>query len=71
MDDSPSRQIRIRFITKLLRPLRMSTTDFEIPADLSRMKLSDIVNRVLAVGEHWNYYNPSSPCRQFHGHRES
>jgi hypothetical protein len=51
MDADPSSRLRVHFVTKLLPPLRMSTTSFTVPADLSHGMLSDIVNRILAVGE--------------------
>jgi hypothetical protein len=51
MDADPSRQVRVRFVTKLPPPLRMPTTAIAVPADLSRMGLSEIVNGLLAVGE--------------------
>jgi ribosome biogenesis protein len=47
----PSRQVRVRFVTKLPSPLRVPTTAIAVPADLSRMGLSEIVNGLLAVGE--------------------
>ncbi|KAK3140126.1 hypothetical protein QOZ80_5AG0396340 [Eleusine coracana subsp. coracana] len=47
----PSRQMRVRFVTKLPAPLRMSPTAIAVPADLSRMGLSEIVNSLLAAAE--------------------
>jgi ribosome biogenesis protein len=51
MDADPSRQVRVRFFTNLPSPLRVPTTAIAVPADLSRMGLSEIVNGLLAVGE--------------------
>ena len=47
----PSRQVRVRFVTKLAPPLRAPPTALAVPADLSRMGLSEIVNHLLAAGE--------------------
>jgi ribosome biogenesis protein len=51
MDVDPSRQVCVRFITKLPPPLLMPTTAITVPTNLSRMGLSEIVNRLLAIGE--------------------
>ncbi|XP_010939153.1 ribosome biogenesis protein WDR12 homolog [Elaeis guineensis] len=42
-----SRQIRVRFTTKLPPPLRVPTTSLAVPSNLSRMGLSEIVNHLL------------------------
>lgn len=47
----PSRQVRVRFVTKLPPPLRAPPTAIAVPAELSRMGLSEIVNRLLLAGE--------------------
>ncbi|OEL34721.1 Ribosome biogenesis protein WDR12-like protein [Dichanthelium oligosanthes] len=51
MDADPSRQVRVRFVTKLLSPLRAPPAAIAVPADLSRMGLSEIVNSLLAAAE--------------------
>ena len=51
MDDDPSRQVRVRFVTKLPSPLRAPPAAIAVPADLSRMGLSEIVNSLLVAGE--------------------
>jgi len=51
MDADPSRQVRVRFVTKLPPPLRVPPAAIAIPADLSRMGLSEIVNSLLAAAE--------------------
>uniref|UniRef100_A0A0E0EE36 Ribosome biogenesis protein WDR12 homolog n=1 Tax=Oryza meridionalis TaxID=40149 RepID=A0A0E0EE36_9ORYZ len=43
----PSRQVRVRFVTKLPAPLRAPPTSIAVPADLTRMGLSEIVNSLL------------------------
>uniref|UniRef100_J3MMP5 Ribosome biogenesis protein WDR12 homolog n=1 Tax=Oryza brachyantha TaxID=4533 RepID=J3MMP5_ORYBR len=43
----PSRQVRVRFVTKLPPPLRAPHTSIAVPADLTRMGLSEIVNSLL------------------------
>jgi len=51
MDGDPSRQVRVRFVTKLPPPLRAPPAAIAVPADLTRMGLSEIVNSLLAAGE--------------------
>jgi ribosome biogenesis protein YTM1 len=51
MDADESRQVRVRFVTKLPPPLRAPTTAIAVPAELSRMGLSEIVNSLILSGE--------------------
>ncbi|TKW35674.1 hypothetical protein SEVIR_2G390300v4 [Setaria viridis] len=51
MDADPSRQVRVRFVTKMPPPLRAPPAAIAVPADLSRMGLSEIVNSLLAAAE--------------------
>ncbi|CAN6225975.1 unnamed protein product [Urochloa humidicola] len=51
MDADPSRQVRVRFFTKLPPPLRAPPASIAVPADLSRMGLSEIVNSLHAAAE--------------------
>ncbi|CAL4891253.1 unnamed protein product [Urochloa decumbens] len=51
MDADPSRQVRVRFTTKLPPPLRAPPAAIAVPADLSRMGLSEIVNSLLAAAD--------------------
>ena len=52
MDADASRQVRVRFVTKLPPPLRAPPTAIAVPADLNRRRLSEIVNNLLLAGEH-------------------
>ncbi|XP_077216803.1 transducin/WD40 repeat-like superfamily protein [Tasmannia lanceolata] len=45
-----SRQVRVRFITKLPPPLKVPTTSIAVPSNLTRMGLSEIVNVLLKNG---------------------
>jgi ribosome biogenesis protein YTM1 len=51
MDADASRQVRVRFVTKLPPPLRAPPTAIAVPAELSRMGLSEIVNKLIVSGE--------------------
>ncbi|XP_047069261.1 ribosome biogenesis protein WDR12 homolog [Lolium rigidum] len=51
MDADESRQVRVRFVTKLPPPLRALTTAIAVPAELSRMGLSEIVNSLILSAE--------------------
>lgn len=51
MDADTSRQVRVRFVTNLPPPLRAPPTAIAVPAELSRMGLSEIVNSLLLSGE--------------------
>lgn len=45
-----SRQVRVRFLTKMPPPLRAPTSAIAVPSNLTRMGLSEIVNLLLKNG---------------------
>ncbi|PKU70194.1 ribosome biogenesis protein WDR12 homolog isoform X1 [Dendrobium catenatum] len=47
INEDSSRQVRVRFVTKLRPPFKVPTTSIAVPANLSRMGLSEIVNLLL------------------------
>ncbi|XP_020577207.1 ribosome biogenesis protein WDR12 homolog [Phalaenopsis equestris] len=47
INEDLSRQVRVRFLTKLPPPFKVQTSSIAIPANLSRMGLSEIVNLLL------------------------
>ncbi|TVU19850.1 hypothetical protein EJB05_36025 [Eragrostis curvula] len=53
-----SHQVRVRFVTKLPAPLRAPTDAIAVPADLSRMGLSEVVNSLLAADEPDHQHQP-------------
>ncbi|XP_065855380.1 ribosome biogenesis protein WDR12 homolog [Euphorbia lathyris] len=49
--DTEERQVQARFITKLKPPFKAPTTSITIPANLTRLGLSTIVNSLLKAGD--------------------
>ena len=52
-NEDDSRRIQVRFVTKLKAPYKVPTTAIAIPADLSRLGLSSIVNKLLQAGKNF------------------
>ncbi|KAK1292892.1 hypothetical protein QJS10_CPB17g01965 [Acorus calamus] len=50
-DSEASRQVRVRFVTKLPPPLKVSASSIAVPTNLTRMGLSEIVNLLLKNGD--------------------
>ncbi|KAK8954096.1 hypothetical protein KSP39_PZI001941 [Platanthera zijinensis] len=46
-NEESSRQVRVRFVTKLQPPYKVSKGSITVPANLSRMGLSEIVNLLI------------------------
>lgn len=46
-EEEMSRQVQVRFITKLKAPLKAPNTTIAIPSNLTRMGLSTLVNTLL------------------------
>ncbi|KAL6011987.1 WD repeat-containing protein 12 [Asimina triloba] len=46
-----SRQVQVRFVTKLAAPLKAPTASIAVPSDVNRMGLSEIVNLLLQNGD--------------------
>ncbi|XP_068655430.1 ribosome biogenesis protein WDR12 homolog [Aristolochia californica] len=51
IDNEASRQIRVRFITKLPPPLKVPNMSIAVPSNLTRMGLSETVNLLLKNGD--------------------
>lgn len=47
INEESSRQVRVRFVTKLRPPFQVPTSSIAVPANLSRMGLSEIVNLLI------------------------
>lgn len=45
-----SKQVRVRFVTKLPPPLKVPTASIAVPSNLTRMGLSEIINHLLENG---------------------
>ncbi|KAG9439427.1 hypothetical protein H6P81_019592 [Aristolochia fimbriata] len=58
IDNEGSRQIRVRFITKLSPPLKVPDMSIAVPSNLSRMGLSETVNLLLKNGDPDCEYQP-------------
>jgi ribosome biogenesis protein YTM1 len=48
--DVEERRVQVRFITKLKPPFKVPNTSIAIPANLTRLGLSTIVNSLLKAG---------------------
>lgn len=46
-EEEMSRQVQVRFVTKLKAPLKAPNTTIAIPSNLTRMGLSTLVNTLL------------------------
>ncbi|MQL73330.1 hypothetical protein Taro_005671 [Colocasia esculenta] len=51
MGEEASRQLQVRFVTKLLPPLKVPPRSIAVPSGLTRMGLSEIVNHILGGGD--------------------
>lgn len=48
--EESSRQVQVRFVTKLKPPYKAPSTTLAIPTNITRLRLSDIVNNILEAG---------------------
>lgn len=48
--EESSRQVQVRFVTKLKPPYKAPPTTLAIPTNITRLRLSDIVNNILEAG---------------------
>ncbi|KAL2456633.1 Transducin/WD40 repeat-like superfamily protein [Abeliophyllum distichum] len=54
--EESSRQVQVRFVTKLKPPYKTPPTSLAIPTNINRWRLSDIVNNILGAGvDDWQY----------------
>ncbi|CAA2957696.1 ribosome biogenesis WDR12 homolog [Olea europaea subsp. europaea] len=54
--EESSRQVQVRFVTKLKPPYKAPSTTLAIPTNITRLRLSDIVNNILEAGfDDWQY----------------
>ncbi|CAI9766784.1 unnamed protein product [Fraxinus pennsylvanica] len=54
--EESSRQVQVRFVTKLNPPYKAPSSSLAIPTNITRLRLSNIVNNILEAGvDDWQY----------------